>query len=201
MRRTGQVLACCSMKTNVVQVSPRRCRSLFLGRRARCASGRVHVADGRSRPLGRRGKLPGSQEWLPIILLSAGGGEPPISAERHCLSIEGWIPSSAAICICGRPLLSRRATASRLNAGVNSRRVLAIKHLPRPQGAYQRCPWNRSTIRLQLRELRRQKLVRGLVVEVARVPGLEGLGDVDARPEHRLLGLGEVRRLALQLRF
>ena len=69
-----------------------------------------------------------------------GGGEPPISAERHCLSIEGWIPSSAAICICGRPLLSSRATASRLNSGVNSRRVLAIKHLPRPQGAYQRCP-------------------------------------------------------------
>ena len=58
--------------------------------------------------------------------------EPSISTVRHWRSMEGWIPSSAAICICDRPLLSRRATASRLNSGVNSRRVFAIKHLPRP---------------------------------------------------------------------
>ena len=122
----------------------------FLGRRGPCASGRVHAADGRSRSCpwawcsskmatGLAGTAPGDPA-------ARGGGEPPISAERHCLSIEGWIPSSAAICICGRPLLSSRATASRLNSGVNSRLLLAIEHLPRPQGAYQRCPWNRGTI-------------------------------------------------------
>ena len=61
-----------------------------------------------------------------------GGRELPISTVRQCLNIEGWMPSSAAICICERPLLSNRATASRLNSGVNSRLVLAIKHLSRP---------------------------------------------------------------------
>jgi len=95
----------------------------FLGRRAPCASDRVHAADGRSRRLGRRGTPPGAQARLPGDPAARGGGEPPISAERHCLSIEGWIPSSAAICICGRPLLSGRATASRLNSGVNSPRL------------------------------------------------------------------------------
>lgn len=86
------------------------------------------------------GEATGLAAAAPGDAAARGGEEPPISAVRHCLSMEGWIPSSAAICICGRPLLSSRATASRLNSGVNSRLVFAIKHLPSPQGAYQRCP-------------------------------------------------------------
>lgn len=92
------------------------------------------------------GEATGLADAAPGEPAARGGGEPPINPVRHCLSMEGWIPSSAAICICGRPLLSKSATASRLNSGVNSRLVLAIKHLPRPQGAYQRCPWNRGKI-------------------------------------------------------
>ena len=57
----------------------------------------------------------------------------PRRIARHCLSIEGWIPSSAAICICGRPLLSNSATASRLNSGVNSRLVFAIRSPSSPR--------------------------------------------------------------------
>ena len=119
---------------------------VFLGRRTPCASGRVHAADGRSRPPGRRGKASGLADAAPGEPAARGGGELPVSPERHCLSMDGWIPSSAAICICGRPLLSKSATASRLNSGVNSRLVLPIKHLRRPQGAYQRCAWNRGRI-------------------------------------------------------
>ena len=70
----------------------------------------------------------------------------PFKLARHCLSIDGWIPSSAAICICGRPLLSSSATASRLNSGVNSRLAFAIQHHPYPHGAYQRCPRNQGRI-------------------------------------------------------
>ena len=96
-----------------------------------------------------KGKATGLADAAPGEPAARGGGEePPISAERHCLSMDGWIPSSAAICICGRPLLSKSATASRLNSGVNSRLVLPIKHLRRPQGAYQRCAWNRGRITL-----------------------------------------------------
>lgn len=42
-------------------------------------------------------------------------------------------PRSAATCICGRPLLSSRAIASRSNSGVNSRPVFAIDHRPAQQ--------------------------------------------------------------------
>ncbi|SEP29763.1 Thioesterase superfamily protein [Methylobacterium sp. ap11] len=59
-------------------------------------------------------------------------GEPSISTVRHWRSMECWIPSSAVICICDRPPLSSRSTALRSNSGVNSHRVFAIKHLPRP---------------------------------------------------------------------
>ncbi len=72
----------------------------------------------------------------------------PFRLARHCLSIDGWIPSSAAIRICGRPLLSSSATASRLNSGVNSRLAFAIQHHPRPHRAYQRCPRYRGRISL-----------------------------------------------------
>ena len=39
------------------------------------------------------------------------------------------MPTSVATCISGRPLLSSKATASRLNSGENSLLVFAIKHL------------------------------------------------------------------------
>ncbi|GJE18982.1 hypothetical protein AIGOOFII_3720 [Methylobacterium marchantiae] len=64
------------------------------------------------------GEATGLASADPCDPAARGGEEPPISAVRHGLSIEGWIPSSAAIYICGRPLLSSRATASRLNSGV-----------------------------------------------------------------------------------
>jgi len=66
----------------------------------------------------------------PSIQQIRGPGEAPFSVARHYLTIEGWIPSSAATCICGGPLLTSRATASRLNSGVNSRLIFAIRHLP-----------------------------------------------------------------------
>ena len=47
----------------------------------------------------------------------------PVDLDCQCLSRER---------ICGRLLLSSRATASRLNFGVNSRLVFALKYLPRP---------------------------------------------------------------------
>jgi 16S rRNA C1402 (ribose-2'-O) methylase RsmI len=46
------------------------------------------------------------------------------------------MPNSPATCVSGRPLERNSATASCLNSGVNSRRVLFIGHLPRSQGAY-----------------------------------------------------------------
>jgi hypothetical protein len=50
--------------------------------------------------------------------------------------MKGWMPSSAAICPKGRPLLSNSATDSCLNASVKVRRVLlVIVHLSAPQGA------------------------------------------------------------------
>ena len=118
----------------------------FLGRRAPCASGRVHAADGLSRPPGLTVKQPGSRMRLPVNLLPAAVGS---HLSAPCATASAWRvgsrvrPRSASV---GRPLLSSRATASRLNSGVNSRLVFAIKHLPRPQGAYQRCPWNRGRI-------------------------------------------------------
>ena len=56
------------------------------------------------------------------------------------------MPNLAVICIGGRPLLSSKATASRLNSGVNSRRDLAIKRLPCSSRAYQRRPPKRGRI-------------------------------------------------------
>ena len=74
------------------------------------------------------------------------GGMVPLAAPRQLRRMEGWMPSSAATCISGRPLLSSRATASRLNSSVNIRRVFVIQHLLAPGGAYQRCPPNRGKI-------------------------------------------------------
>ena len=62
-------------------------------------------------------------------------GGPPFTTARQLRSIEGEIPNSVAIRIKGRPLLSKRATASRLNSGVKSRLVFAIEHPPSPSGA------------------------------------------------------------------
>lgn len=54
---------------------------------------------------------------------------PPRTTVRQFRNIDGEMPTSVATCISGRPLLSRRATASRLNSGENSRLVFAIIHL------------------------------------------------------------------------
>jgi len=54
-----------------------------------------------------------------------GRGGSPFWAARQRRSIEGWMPSSAATRISGRPLPCKRARASRLNSGVNSRLVFA----------------------------------------------------------------------------
>ena len=54
---------------------------------------------------------------------------PPRTAPRQFRSIDGEIPTSVATCISGRPLLSSRATVSRLNSGENSRLVFGIAHL------------------------------------------------------------------------
>lgn len=107
----------------------------FLRHRAPCACNRVHAAAVRSRPPDRL-ETPLQQNWSaqPSSQLSTAGW-PPCTTLRQLRSIEGEIPSSVAICIRGRPLLSSRATASRLNSGVNSRLVLVIKHLPAPAGA------------------------------------------------------------------
>jgi len=81
-------------------------------------------------------------------------GDAPWARARQLRSIEGEIPSSVAICMVGRPLLSSSATASRLNSGVNSRLAFVIKHLPAPAGAYQRCPSKRGRISLTALELK-----------------------------------------------
>ncbi|ANY80855.1 hypothetical protein BB934_23645 [Microvirga ossetica] len=57
----------------------------------------------------------------------------PRAMARQFLSMEGEPPGSLAILIWGRPALSRSATASRLNSGLNSRLVFVIKHLPAPE--------------------------------------------------------------------
>ena len=54
---------------------------------------------------------------------------PPRTAARQFRSIDGDIPTSVATCISGRPLLSSRATVSRLNSGENSRLAFGIAHL------------------------------------------------------------------------
>src|SRR6185312_3411919 len=59
-------------------------------------------------------------------------GASPLITARQARSIDGWMPSSAATWVSGRPLPSSKATASRLNSGANSRLVLLIVHLPAP---------------------------------------------------------------------
>jgi hypothetical protein len=59
---------------------------------------------------------------------------PPRTAARQFRSIDGEIPTSVATCISGRPLLSSRATVSRLNSGENSLLVFGIAHLHAPTG-------------------------------------------------------------------
>jgi hypothetical protein len=54
---------------------------------------------------------------------------PPRTTARQFRNIDGEMPTSAATCITGRPLLSSRATVSRLNSGENSLLVFAIAHL------------------------------------------------------------------------
>src|SRR5262249_12756371 len=59
---------------------------------------------------------------------------PPLPL-RQLRSIEGETPSSLAIRLNGRPLLTSRATASRLNSSVKRRRPWLIRHLSAPAGA------------------------------------------------------------------
>jgi hypothetical protein len=50
--------------------------------------------------------------------------------------MDGWIPSPAAICPKGCPLLSNSVTASCLNSSVKDRRAfLVIVHLSAPTGS------------------------------------------------------------------
>jgi hypothetical protein len=69
----------------------------------------------------------GSGETIDVV-----ARERPVPAgttARQFRNIDGEIPTSLATCISGRPLLSSRATASRLNSGENSRLVFGIAHL------------------------------------------------------------------------
>jgi hypothetical protein len=54
---------------------------------------------------------------------------PPRTTARQFRNIDGEMPTSVATCISGRPLLSSRATVSRLNSGENSLLVFGIAHL------------------------------------------------------------------------
>ena len=54
---------------------------------------------------------------------------PPRTTARQVRNTDGEIPTSAATCISGRPLLSSSATASRLNSGENSLLDFGIEHL------------------------------------------------------------------------
>ena len=132
------------------------------------------------------GDATGNAEIDPGDAPGCGREVTPFKLARHCLNIDGWIPSSAAICICGRPLLSSSATASRLNSGVNSRLALAIQHHPRPHRAYQRCPRNRGRITEEIRIFEDGALV-------AAHPVLEGRHQRRVEPGHRTVG-AEARR-------
>ena len=70
-----------------------------------------------------------------VLVPALDRGGPPFTTARQLRSMEGEIPNSVAICMRGRPLLSKSATASRLNSGVKSRLVFVIKHLSTPVGA------------------------------------------------------------------
>jgi len=62
-------------------------RDRFLGRRAPCASGRVHAAGGRSRPPGRTEMRPGSRARLPVILPAAAVGS---RSSASCAIASAW---------------------------------------------------------------------------------------------------------------
>lgn len=66
------------------------------------------------------GKIPG--------VAALGRAIPPCTAICQFRNIDGEMPTSLATCINGRPLLSSRATASRLNSAENPRLVLVIQH-------------------------------------------------------------------------
>lgn len=59
---------------------------------------------------------------------------PPRTIARQFRSIDGEMPTSVATCISERPLLSSRATVSRLNSGENSLLVFGIVHLHAQRG-------------------------------------------------------------------
>lgn len=70
-----------------------------------------------------------------VLLPALDRGGTPFTTARQLRSMDGEIPSSVALRMRGRPLLSKSATASRLNSGVKSRLVSVIEHLPTPAGA------------------------------------------------------------------
>src|SRR5438067_2126485 len=61
----------------------------------------------------------------------AGGFTALLKAPRQLRSSDGWMPSSDATCVSGRPLDPSRDTASRLNSSVNARRVFVVIRTPR----------------------------------------------------------------------
>ena len=80
----------------------------------------------RSRSFSRRSReisAAGSgTEWVAdagVLGRNAGHAFRPPPRLRQLRSIEGVMPSSAAICVNGRPLIASRATASCLNSSVN----------------------------------------------------------------------------------
>jgi MFS family permease len=78
----------------------------------------------------RPASVSGTVDWVGAAGL-AGGAPPPCCLRCQRRSIVGTIPNSAAISVCGRPLVSHSATASRLNSFVKRRFVvLAIKTPP-----------------------------------------------------------------------
>ena len=93
----------------------RRCRSLFLGHSTPCASDRARDGAGRSLAAWSDGEATRLLGKDATDVPGRGRGAAPFRAARHCLSMEGWIPGSAATCSSGQPLLSNSATASRLN--------------------------------------------------------------------------------------
>jgi hypothetical protein len=103
-------------------------------------------------------------------------GAVPQPTARQLRSIEGWMPSSMATCINGRPLLSSKATASRLNSSVNVRRVFVIQHLLAPCGTYQRCPRKPGRITSSFLQIRSEPRQLGLPRFGGRLGGLAGQG-------------------------
>ena len=103
---TCQVQACCSIKPTSLSASPRKMPIAFSSTqhsmRTRSSSRRsLAISAARS-----DGDATGPAGKEATNVPSRERGAAPFRTARHCLSIEGWIPSSAAICICSRPLLS-----------------------------------------------------------------------------------------------